>query len=103
MTTHSARFIERPHTRTGWWAVWLMAAFVAMFLVNAFVFMAFPSLGDGAWQQTVLPFYGIAMLLCGLLGKWLDQQLGTSPFLMIFLFLAGGGSALYYGILSVLK
>ena len=66
MTTHSARFIERPHTRTGWWAVWLMVAFLAMFLVNAFVFMAFPSLGDGAWRQTVLPFYGIAMLLCGL-------------------------------------
>lgn len=46
---------------------------------------------------------GITMLLCGLLGKWLDTQLGTSPFLMIILFLAGGGSALYYGILSVLK
>lgn len=46
---------------------------------------------------------GIAMLLCGLLGKWLDDMLGTSPFLMILLFLAGGGSALYYGILSVLK
>lgn len=46
---------------------------------------------------------GIAMLLCGWLGKWLDAQLGTSPVLMILLFLAGGGSAVYYGILSVLK
>ena len=46
---------------------------------------------------------GVAMLLCGLLGKWLDAWLGTSPILMIVLFLAGGGSALYYGILSVLK
>jgi len=66
MTTHSARFIERPHTRTGWWAVWLMVTFVAMFIINASVFMAFPSLGDGTWRQTVLPFYGILMLLCGL-------------------------------------
>ena len=25
-----------------------------------------PSLGDGTWRQSILPFYGIAMLLCGL-------------------------------------
>jgi len=66
MTTHSTHFNERPHTRLGWWAVWLMVAFVAMFLINAFVFMALPSLGDGTWRQTILPFYGIALLLCGL-------------------------------------
>ncbi len=46
---------------------------------------------------------GITMLLCGLLGKWLDGLLGTSPIFTIMLFLAGGGGALYYGILSVLK
>ncbi len=56
----------RPHTRLGWWAVWLMAAFVVMFLINAFVFMSMPSFSDGAWRQVVLPFYGIFMLLCGL-------------------------------------
>lgn len=66
MTTHSARFIERPHTRLGRWAVWLMAAFMVMYLINTFVFMAMPSFGDGTWRQAVLPFYGIAMLLCGL-------------------------------------
>jgi hypothetical protein len=66
MTTSLTHFKERPHTNLGWWAVWLMAAFVVMFFINAFVFMAFPSLGDGAWRQTVLPFYGVAMLLCGL-------------------------------------
>lgn len=66
MTTHSTRFADRPRTRLGWWAVWLMVAFVVMFLVNAFVFMAMPSLGDGTWRQAILPFYGIFMLLCGL-------------------------------------
>jgi hypothetical protein len=43
-----------------------MAVFVVMFIINAFVFMALPSLGDGTWRQSILPFYGIAMLLCGL-------------------------------------
>jgi hypothetical protein len=60
------QFTEKPHTRLGWWATWLMVAFVVMFLINSFVFMAMPSLGDGTWRQTILPFYGIAMLLCGL-------------------------------------
>jgi F0F1-type ATP synthase assembly protein I len=46
---------------------------------------------------------GIATLLCGWLGMWLDARLGTTPLFTIVLFLGGGGSALYYGILSVLK
>lgn len=66
MKTDSIQSKWRPATRLGWWAVWLMAAFVVMFLINAFVFMAMPSLGDGTWRQSLLPFYGIAMLLCGL-------------------------------------
>jgi hypothetical protein len=43
-----------------------MVAFAAMFIINVFVFMALPSFGDGTWRQNVLPFYGVAMLLCGL-------------------------------------
>jgi hypothetical protein len=43
-----------------------MLAFVVMYLINTFVFMALPSFGDGTWRQAVLPFYGILMLLCGL-------------------------------------
>ncbi|OGO75640.1 MAG: hypothetical protein A3K41_09285 [Chloroflexi bacterium RIFOXYD12_FULL_57_15] len=66
MTTNTSQSMWRPHTRLGWWAVWLMAAFVVMFLINAFVFMSMPSFSDGAWRQVVLPFYGIFMLLCGL-------------------------------------
>jgi hypothetical protein len=66
MTTHSTHFNNRPHTRLGWWAVWLMIVFVVMYIINTFVFMALPSFGDGTWRQVVLPFYGIAMLLCGL-------------------------------------
>jgi len=42
-----------------------MAAFVVMFLINAFVFIAMPSFSDGTWRQVLLPFYGIFMLLCG--------------------------------------
>lgn len=45
--------------------MWLAGVFVGMFLVNSFVFM--PTSGsDAAWRQAVLPFYGIAMLACGL-------------------------------------
>jgi len=58
--------MKMPTTRYGRWAVWLGVAFVVMFLVNTFVFMAMPSLGDGTWRQSILPFYGILMLLCGL-------------------------------------
>ncbi len=60
------QLFSKPHTRLGLWSAWLMVAFVVMFFVNAFVFLAMPSLGDGIWRQVVLPFYGIAMLLCGL-------------------------------------
>jgi hypothetical protein len=41
----------------------MSAAFVVMFLINAFVFM--PTSSDASWRHAILPFYGIAMLLCG--------------------------------------
>jgi len=46
---------------------------------------------------------GVAMLVCGALGRWLDARLGTTPVLTILLFLAGGGSALWYGIVAILR
>lgn len=66
MTTDSTRFLARPHTRLGWWAVWLMAAFAVMWIINSFVFIALPAFSDAAWRQTILPVYAIFMLLCGL-------------------------------------
>jgi hypothetical protein len=33
-------------------------------LINSFVFM--PTSSDAPWRHVILPFYGIAMLLCGL-------------------------------------
>ena len=53
----------RPSTRLGWWSVGLAATFVVLFIINATVFM--PSTVEVPWRQTVLPFYGIFMLLCG--------------------------------------
>ncbi len=64
MKSLSRSMTEKPHTRLGWWAVWLAAAFVVMFLINSFVFM--PSSSDAPWRHIILPFYGIGMLLCGL-------------------------------------
>jgi len=54
----------KPVTRLGWWAVWLGAAFVVMWIINSFVFM--PTTVLIPWRQVVLPFYGIFMMLCGL-------------------------------------
>jgi hypothetical protein len=56
--------IKKPHSKLGWWAVWLGLAFVVMFFINSFVFM--PTSSDAPWRHVILPFYGIAMLLCGL-------------------------------------
>ena len=64
MTTHSARFIERPHTHLGRWAVWLMAAFAAMFLINSTAFAPFFD-SDTPFRQVVMPIYWELMLLCG--------------------------------------
>jgi hypothetical protein len=65
MTIEScSSFLQRPVTRLGWWAVGLALAFMLMFILNSTVFMGLPE--DVPWRQTVLPFYGIFMLLCGL-------------------------------------
>ena len=64
MTTNPSSIWKRPRTRLGWWAVGLAIAFVIMMLLNTTVFMRLQE--DVAWRQTVLPFYGIFMVLCGL-------------------------------------
>ena len=65
MTDHSkSPFLRRPGTRTGWWALGLAIAFEAMNLINSFVFMRLTE--NVPWRLTVLPFFGIFMMLCGL-------------------------------------
>ncbi len=58
------RILGRPSTRLGWWSVALAGTFVALFIINSAVFMRLTV--EAPWRQTVLPFYGIAMLSCGL-------------------------------------
>jgi hypothetical protein len=68
MTTQSgSSFLKRPNTRLGWWAVGLLAVFVVMFIINTFVFMpTAQGVSNPAWRQTLLPYYGIFLMLCGL-------------------------------------
>jgi hypothetical protein len=63
--TDSVQAKWRPHTCLGWWAVWLMLAFAAMFLINSTVFAPYYD-SDTPFRQTFLPFYWGFMLLCGL-------------------------------------
>ena len=58
------RFLAKPSTTLGWWAVWLAAGFLVLFLGNVFVFM--PTSENAAWWRAMLPFYGIAMILVGI-------------------------------------
>lgn len=60
----SSSFWQRPRTRLGWWAVGLVIVYSMLSILNTSVFMRLPE--DVAWRQTVLPFYGIFMILCGL-------------------------------------
>jgi len=62
----SSTLWQKPQTRIGWWAIALGAVFVLMFIVNSAVFMQLTT--NSWWQQTLLPFYGIFMVLCGLSG-----------------------------------
>jgi hypothetical protein len=63
-TDRGRGFLSTPSTKLGWWSVALAATFAALFIINSTVFM--PSTVEVPWRQAVLPFYGIAMLSCGL-------------------------------------
>jgi uncharacterized membrane protein len=56
--------LGRLTSQLGWWSVGLAATFAVLFIINSTVFM--PSTVEVPWRQVVLPFYGIAMLSCGL-------------------------------------
>jgi len=65
MTSDSKSLLWKPpNTQPRRWAVGLAAVFVFMFIINSFVFMAMTT--NSWWQQNVLPFYGILLILCGL-------------------------------------
>ena len=57
-----------PTTKLGRWSMWLAVAFIVMFAINS-VFIG--ALGTStneavnAFSRTVMPFYGIAMLMVG--------------------------------------
>jgi hypothetical protein len=57
------RILGWPSTRLGWWSVGLAATFVALFIINLAVIT---STLETLWRQTLLPFYVIFMLSCGL-------------------------------------
>ena len=58
------RILGWPSTRLGWWSVGLAAAFEILMIINSTIFMRLPE--DVTWRETVLPFYGVAMMSCGL-------------------------------------
>jgi hypothetical protein len=58
------RFLAWPSSRLGWWSGALEATFAVLFMINSFMLMS--STVEPQWMQSVLPFYGILMLLCGL-------------------------------------
>jgi hypothetical protein len=65
MTTYSgSSFRQLPATSPGWWAVGLAAVYLVMLLINSAVLMRISE--DMPWRTTVLPFYGIFMILSGL-------------------------------------
>jgi hypothetical protein len=68
MTAHSSSSLwQRPSTRLGWWAVGMVLAFVAMFVINVTVIVpASENAPNAWWRQTWLPFFWIFMLLCGI-------------------------------------
>ena len=68
MKTTSSHFLETPHTKPGWWSFWLMVAFVVMFIINSAIFHGTPTFNP-SWGPTILPFYGIFMILCGLAAR----------------------------------
>jgi hypothetical protein len=62
----SSHFLGKPQTRLGWWSVWLEVVFVVMFSINITVFVLLTD--EAFWRGSILPFYAITMLLCGLVG-----------------------------------
>ncbi len=59
-----SKFLQRPATRLGWWALSLGIAFELMNILSTAIFMRLPE--SAPLRQTFLPYYGILMILTGL-------------------------------------
>jgi hypothetical protein len=92
--------IRWPSTKLGWWSVGLGVTFAELFFINSIIFM--PLAVEEPWRQTLLPLYGIFMLLCGLAAgivglvavirrgeRSLLVWLAILPGMFVFLFLVG--------------
>lgn len=97
--TAGGRFASSPTTRMGRMAVTLGVIFVVMFLINSFIFISMP---ETSWGPMVLPFYGILMMVCGLLAgvlgvislvkgerSWMVWLICVLPGLWVVFMLAG--------------
>ncbi len=58
------KFLGKPVSQSGKTAAWLLLLFFIMFLFNGVMFM--PVLSGIPYQEMILPYYGIAMLLVGI-------------------------------------
>ena len=62
------RLFSLPTTKLGRWSMWLAVAFIVMFAINSVFIGAFGASTDetvNAFSRTVMPFYGIGMLMAG--------------------------------------
>lgn len=58
-----------PTTKLGRWSMWLAVAFILMFAINTVFVGVFGTTTNetmNAFSRSVMPFYGIAMLLVGM-------------------------------------
>ena len=70
-STPENRLFSLPTTKLGRWSMWLAVAFMVMFAINSVFIGAFGTSTNetmNAFSRTVMPFYGIGMLLAGVSG-----------------------------------
>ena len=63
MAKSKPKFVKKPGTKLGWWAVGLMIAFVTMLILNAAVLMRLQV--EIPWWQTFLHYYGMLIMFSG--------------------------------------
>ena len=62
------RLFSLPTTKLGRWSMWLAVAFIVMFAINSVFIGALGTSANeavNAFSRTVMPFYGIGMLMVG--------------------------------------